>query len=71
MSHCQTDCSAAWPAFKAPADASTGGAWSVITREDGSQQWAYHDKPLYTYSKDKPGQPGQGEAVAPFKFARR
>jgi predicted lipoprotein with Yx(FWY)xxD motif len=29
----------------------------VITREDGSKQWAYKGKPLYTWTKDqKPGE---------------
>ena len=71
MSHCRDDCAKLWAPFKAPADASTDGPWSVITREDGSRQWAYHDKPLYTYSKDKSGQAGEGESVATFKLAHR
>ena len=30
--------------------------WTVITRDDGSKQWAYQGKPLYTWLKDtKPG----------------
>ncbi len=31
--------------------------YSVITRKDGSLQWAYDGKPLYTWIKDK--EPGQ------------
>jgi predicted lipoprotein with Yx(FWY)xxD motif len=32
------------------------GDWTVVTREDGSKQWAYKGKPLYRWSKDaKPG----------------
>ena len=28
----------------------------MITRDDGSKQWAYKGKPLYTWAKDtKPG----------------
>jgi predicted lipoprotein with Yx(FWY)xxD motif len=32
------------------------GAWTVITRDDGSKQWAYKGKPLYAWAKDtRPG----------------
>jgi predicted lipoprotein with Yx(FWY)xxD motif len=32
------------------------GDYSVVTRDDGSKQWAYRGKPLYFWSKDaKPG----------------
>jgi predicted lipoprotein with Yx(FWY)xxD motif len=32
------------------------GDWAVITRDDGSKQWAYKGKPLYAWAKDaKPG----------------
>ena len=35
---------------------SGSGNWSVITRDDGTKQWAYKGKPLYTWAKDtKPG----------------
>jgi len=39
------------------ATAASGPAnWTVITRDDGSKQWAYMGKPLYTWAKDsKPG----------------
>ena len=38
--------------------APAGGAWSLYTNweNDGSKQWAYKGKPLYTWVKDtKPG----------------
>jgi predicted lipoprotein with Yx(FWY)xxD motif len=29
----------------------------LVTRDDGSKQWAYKGKPVYTYAKDsKPGE---------------
>ncbi|MSO89244.1 MAG: hypothetical protein EXQ89_04650 [Rhodospirillaceae bacterium] len=57
-STCNGTCAETWPPVSA-ADY-TGGAkgfkLSVITRDDGSKQWAYEEKPLYRYSKDaKPG----------------
>ena len=50
-SACNGPCAANWPAFKAT-DAAAPAGWSVITREDGTKQWAYKGKPLYTFAKD-------------------
>jgi predicted lipoprotein with Yx(FWY)xxD motif len=53
---CVNQCAKAWPPLAAPADAKAMGDYSVITRSDGSKQWAYKGKPLYTWVKDtKPG----------------
>ena len=51
-SSCVGECAKAWPPVAASADAKTFGAWSTITRDDGSKQWAYAGKPLYTFAKD-------------------
>lgn len=55
-SACNGGCSQNWPPLAAtPADAASGD-WTVITRDDGSKQWAYKAKPLYSFAKDtKPG----------------
>ena len=46
----------AWPPLAAPADAKPVGDYTVITRSDGTKQWAFKGKPLYTWVKDtKPG----------------
>ncbi len=53
---CNGPCAALWPALRASADDTGSGEYSVITRDDGSKQWAYKGKPLYLFSKDqKPG----------------
>jgi len=40
----------------ARAEDKASGDWTVITRDDGSRQWAYKGKPLYFWAKDaKPG----------------
>ena len=53
---CNGQCAALWPPLTASADAKGEGDWSVITRDDGSRQWAYKGKPLYLWVKDqKPG----------------
>jgi predicted lipoprotein with Yx(FWY)xxD motif len=62
-SACTGDCAQAWLALAAPATATAFGDWSVVSREDGSKQWALRGKPLYTYSKDtKPGD-GSGNGL--------
>ncbi|MGV8488894.1 COG4315 family predicted lipoprotein [Pseudomonas aeruginosa] len=33
--------------------AAASGDWSLVAREDGTQQWAYYGKPLYTFIQDK------------------
>lgn len=50
---CNGPCAKNWPPFMAAGDAPAGGDWSVITRDDGSKQWAYGGKPLYLWSKDQ------------------
>ena len=53
---CNAQCATNWPPFTAAASEPAGGDWSVITRDDGSKQWAWSGKPLYYYAKDqKPG----------------
>jgi predicted lipoprotein with Yx(FWY)xxD motif len=46
-------CDARWIAVPAPALAASFGDFSVVTRADGSTQWAYKKRPLYTHSNDK------------------
>jgi predicted lipoprotein with Yx(FWY)xxD motif len=53
---CNGPCAQAWPPVAAQASDSASGDWTVVTRDDGSKQWAYKGWPLYTFSKDaKPG----------------
>ncbi len=55
-SACNGPCAANWPPLAADAGATATGGYSVITRDDGSRQWAYNGKPLYRWIKDqKPG----------------
>src|SRR5215471_9160896 len=52
-SNCKGECAEYWPPVKAAAGATPSGDLSVITRDDGSKQWADEGKPLYTFVKDK------------------
>jgi len=55
-SNCNGKCSVNWPPMKADGAGQPAGNWSVVTRDDGSKQWAYKGKPLYSWVKDqKPG----------------
>jgi predicted lipoprotein with Yx(FWY)xxD motif len=46
-------CAQAWPPALAPANAKPVGKWTVITRKDGSKQWAFDGFALYTSILDK------------------
>lgn len=50
---CNGPCAHNWPPLVAAADAQPVGKWTVITRDDGSKQWAYDGKPLYGWIRDK------------------
>lgn len=55
-SACNGPCIGLWPAFVVPAGATAQGDWSIATRDDGTRQWAYKGRPLYTFTRDaKPG----------------
>jgi predicted lipoprotein with Yx(FWY)xxD motif len=51
-SACNGPCAALWPPYMAAADARAHDDWTIITRDDGSRQWAYKGHPLYVFSKD-------------------
>lgn len=53
---CNGPCAANWPPLSAPADAKADHDYSIVTRDDGTRQWAYKGMPLYGWIKDaKPG----------------
>jgi predicted lipoprotein with Yx(FWY)xxD motif len=55
-SACNGKCAENWPPLMAAAGDKGGNGYSQIKRDDGKMQWAYKDKPLYTWVKDtKPG----------------
>ncbi|HEX5126247.1 MAG TPA: hypothetical protein VFW00_05875 [Rhodocyclaceae bacterium] len=55
-SNCTGQCATNWPPLKATASDKAGGYYSLVTRDDGSLQWAYDGMPLYLWVKDqKPG----------------
>ncbi len=63
-SSCNDQCAANWPPLTAGADAKADGEWSVITRDDGTKQWAYKGKPLYLWIKDLTPGDRRGDGMA-------
>ena len=53
VSNCNGGCAANWPPLAAEDGAMAEGAYSVITRADGSKQWAKDGMPLYFWVKDE------------------
>jgi predicted lipoprotein with Yx(FWY)xxD motif len=72
-SACNKGCDGAWTPVYAPPDSVSKGLWTVIVRDDGSRQWAYNGRPVYTLYHDDPAAPGgDGQAgvwhILPFTF---
>ncbi|VVD67464.1 lipoprotein [Pandoraea eparura] len=51
-STCNGPCADAWPPVMAAPGAKAEGDYTVITRDDGTMQWAYKGKPMYRFAKD-------------------
>lgn len=55
-SSCNGPCASNWPPLMADSYATASGKFSIVTREDGSKQWAVDGKPVYRWKNDqKPG----------------
>jgi predicted lipoprotein with Yx(FWY)xxD motif len=64
VSTCVAECAKAWPPLAVRDSAPQPVAdWSAITRPDGSRQWAFRGKPLYTYAKDDAPRVALGDRV--------
>jgi len=70
QSNCNDACAKQWPPVAATG-APPSDAWTVVTRTDGSKQWAYRGKPVYGWIKDaRPGDiTGEGVANGAWKIA--
>ncbi|MDO5623697.1 MAG: ATP-binding protein [Pseudomonadota bacterium] len=51
-SACVDACAANWPPLPVTTGAVPLGDYTIITRADGSKQWAFKGMPLYYYVKD-------------------
>jgi len=52
-STCSGQCAINWSPLMVSGDAKDAGNWTVVTRDNGSKQWAYKGKPLYFCKDDK------------------
>lgn len=69
VSNCSGACVANWPIYKPGSTTSLPTNVTVITRSDGSSQYAYKDLPLYTFTGDSAGQV-TGDGVSDFHIAK-
>ena len=71
VSNCAGSCLAVWPVYQA-AESSAAALptnVSIISRSDGTKQYAYKGLPLYTFSSDSAGQV-TGDGVSSFHVAK-
>lgn len=55
-SACKGECAVKWPPLLAADGARNNAQFTIVSREDGTRQWAYKGKPLYLWVGDaKPG----------------
>ena len=52
-SACNGPCTGNWPPLMATAGSMPMGDYTIITRADGTKQWAYKGRPLYAWKNDK------------------
>jgi predicted lipoprotein with Yx(FWY)xxD motif len=68
---CNGQCAANWPPLVPTATAQPLGDYTIITRDDGSRQWAMKGKPLYYWVKDaKPGDKTGDKVINAWSVAR-
>jgi len=65
---CVADCANEWIPVQVLAGAEAVGDWTIVTRTDGSKQWALRGKPVYTYVNDI--DPGSVGGNSPKRFGR-
>jgi predicted lipoprotein with Yx(FWY)xxD motif len=62
-SKCDAACAETWQPLAAARLAKPSGDWSVVTRDDGTRQWAFQGKPLYLYADDHAPGDSNGEGT--------
>lgn len=65
---CVEACARTWIPAKVAAGAVPVEGWTVIARADGTRQWAYKDRPLYSFVED--ADPGSIAGNSPKRFSR-
>jgi predicted lipoprotein with Yx(FWY)xxD motif len=52
-STCAAECAEQWPPLVAVVEAVPVEEYTIVTRDDGTKQWAHNGKPLYHFARDK------------------
>src|SRR5262249_24052493 len=52
VSDCYGQCAVVWHPYLVTGTYQPCGDMTIVTRTDGTKQWAYKGMPLYTYTKD-------------------
>lgn len=69
-SNCTGGCATNWPPATAAASDKASGEFTLVKRDDGSSQWAYEGKPLYTWKNDKKAGDATGGSVPGWHIAK-
>lgn len=62
-SACNDPCTRNWPPLEAKITAVAFGDYTLITRDDGSRQWAFQGRPLYRFAQDKAPGDAKGDGL--------
>lgn len=62
-SACNGPCAVAWPPLFAGTDDEDHGEFTIVTRADGSRQWAHDGAPLYFWKNDVEAGDQTGDGV--------
>lgn len=62
-STCNDECAKNWPPMLAVAADAPFESFSILTRDDGTKQWAYEGKPLYRSAKDTAPEQANGQGA--------
>ncbi len=71
VSNCTGSCLYSWPAYSptTSSESALPANVTIITRNDGTKQYAYNGLPLYTFVNDPSGQV-TGDGISGFKVAK-
>ncbi len=63
MSTCTAQCATNWPPLAVAPNAKPMGDYTIVTRSDGTRQWAYKGQPLYYFTRDAKAGDMAGEGM--------
>lgn len=64
MSVCNDQCARNWPPLTVAPTAKAMDDYTIITRADGTRQWAYRGQPLYYFAQDQKAGDASGDGMA-------